>query len=83
MSNDTPTPDDRPAYDPVFLNSRREAGLIFLVWLAGLLWAVPFCYLTGYIDGYDPKTFTTTFGSAAALRRTSARSLPVVRARFV
>ncbi|MFV1967195.1 MAG: hypothetical protein ACC628_17335 [Pirellulaceae bacterium] len=62
MSSDTPTPDDRPEYDPVFLNSRREAILIFFLWLAGFVWAVPFCYLTGYIDNYDPETFTTTLG---------------------
>ena len=62
MSNDTPVPDDRPEYDTVFLNSRREAVVIFSIWLAGLLWAVPFCYLTGYINNYDPQTFTTTLG---------------------
>ncbi len=34
--------------DPVFLHSRREAIIIFLVWVAALLWAVPYCYATGY-----------------------------------
>lgn len=35
-------------YDPVFLNSRREAIVIASVWVLGLIWAVPYCYLTGY-----------------------------------
>ena len=34
--------------DPVFLHSRREAIIIFLVWVVALLWAVPYCYTTGY-----------------------------------
>ena len=38
-------------WDPVFLHSRREALVIFAVWLAALAWAVPFCYLTGYERG--------------------------------
>jgi hypothetical protein len=62
MSNNVPGTDDRPEYDPVFLNSRREAGVIFVIWLVGLLWAVPFCYVTGYIDDYTPETFSTTWG---------------------
>ena len=35
----------RGGWDPVFLHSRREALVIFAVWLAALAWAVPFCYL--------------------------------------
>ena len=62
MNGETPTPEDRPEYDPVFLNARREAITIFFVWLAGLAWAVPFCYWNGYLDRYDPETFTTTLG---------------------
>ena len=38
----------QPEYDPVFLNSRREAKVIFFFWLCGLLWCVPCCYLLGY-----------------------------------
>ena len=40
----------KPPWDPTFLHARREAGLILGVWAACLLWAVPFCYLTGYMD---------------------------------
>ena len=36
------------APEPGFLHARREAIIIFLVWVAALLWAVPYCYLTGY-----------------------------------
>ncbi|MCH8830620.1 MAG: hypothetical protein IID45_13670 [Planctomycetes bacterium] len=49
-------------FDPIFLNSRREAIVIFCLWLTALVWAVPFCYLNGYIDDYDPQTFSTTWG---------------------
>ena len=38
----------KPEYDPIFLHSRREAIFIFCVWLAALLWAVPYCGLNGY-----------------------------------
>ena len=34
--------------DPLFLHSRREAIIIFSVWLLALLWAVPYCYFGGY-----------------------------------
>ena len=53
---------DRDEYDPVFVNSRREAIIIFFVWFVGLIWAVPFCYLNGYVDDFDPENFSTTLG---------------------
>ncbi len=37
-------------WDPTFLNARREALLILSVWALCLLWTVPFCYLTGYME---------------------------------
>ena len=43
-------------WDPVFLHSRREALVIFAVWLLALAWAVPFCYLSGYGAGGTPAT---------------------------
>ncbi len=49
-------------YDPVFLHSRREAIIIFCVWLVGLFWAVPYCYLNGYGKDFDPQNFSTTWG---------------------
>lgn len=52
----------RPEYDPVFLHSRREAIVIFFVWLAGLLWAVPFCYFNGFLGNVEPGEITTTLG---------------------
>lgn len=48
--------------DPVFVHSRREAVVILLVWLLCLLWSVPYCYLNGYIDGFEPAEFSTTLG---------------------
>ena len=51
---------DRDEYDPVFVNSRREAIIIFFVWFVGLIWAVPFCYLNGYVDDFDPEKITAS-----------------------
>ena len=48
--------------DPVFLHSRREAIIIFCLWLTGLAWAVPYCYINGYPDEFDPEKFRTTWG---------------------
>lgn len=57
-----PSGSDRDEFDPVFLHSRREAIVIFCAWLAGLLWAVPFCYVFGYVKDLDPDRFSTTWG---------------------
>ena len=35
-------------WDPVFLSARREALIIFAIWIVALLWAVPYCYFAGY-----------------------------------
>lgn len=35
-------------YDPTFLNTRREAVVIFATWVVTLLWSVPYCYFAGY-----------------------------------
>ena len=40
----------------IFVNSRREAVIIFVVWAACFAWAVPYCYINGY-DNPDPKLF--------------------------
>ena len=38
--------------DPVYRHARREALVILLLWLAMLCWAVPYCYLNGWLrDG--------------------------------
>lgn len=52
----------QPDWDPVFLHSRREAILIFCIWLAGLLWAVPYCYWNGYVGNVDPEHVATVWG---------------------
>jgi hypothetical protein len=57
------TAPDNPAdeYDPVFLHSRREAVIIFGLWVVALLWSVPYCYFTGY-GQFDAATFETVLG---------------------
>lgn len=43
-----------PDYDPLFIHARREAVFIFLLWVACLLWCVPYCYMNGYVpDGEE------------------------------
>jgi hypothetical protein len=37
-----------PRWDPTFVNTRREAKIIFCLWFAALLWTIPFSYLHGY-----------------------------------
>lgn len=54
---------DHPAeeYDPVYLHSRREAAIIFGLWVVALLWSVPYCYFNGF-GQYDAATFETVLG---------------------
>jgi hypothetical protein len=49
-------------YDPIFLNSRREAIVIFMIWLVCLVWSVPYCYCFGYVDSFDAASFSTILG---------------------
>ena len=56
------THDDAPQWSPTFLNARREAIVIFCCWAVGLVWAVPFCYFTGYPEVFDPANFSTMWG---------------------
>jgi hypothetical protein len=49
-------------YDPIFLNSRREAIVIFTIWLVCLVWAVPYCYYFGYVGSFDSANFSTFLG---------------------
>ncbi len=50
MSETGPENDSAWQWDPTFLHSRREALFILSIWALCLLWTVPFCYLTGFMD---------------------------------
>ena len=50
---------ERTDWDPVYLHSRREAVVIFIVWIVALLWSIPYCYLNGYVDA---EQLTTVVG---------------------
>ena len=52
---------DKSQYDPTFVNSRREAIVIFGSWVVALIWAVPYCYLNGY-NVADPENIKTVLG---------------------
>ena len=51
----------RREWDPVFINSRREAIIIFTVWAICLCWAVPYCYVNGF-GVVNPDELTMVFG---------------------
>ena len=36
--------------DPVYLDSRREAVFILILWCACFCWTIGFCYLSGYTE---------------------------------
>ena len=57
--------DKQPDYDPVFLNARREAVLIFLIWLAAMLWTVPYCYINGFTPPAAGEKVATVGGIPA------------------
>lgn len=48
-----------------YQHARREAILIFCAWAVALLWAVPYCYFTGFAaspDAIDPETMPLVLG---------------------
>ncbi len=49
-------------YDPTFINSRKEAIIIFSVWILALLWTIPYCYLNGYPTDFDPDKMELVLG---------------------
>jgi len=65
MNSGSPAPGAATEYDPVFLNSRREAIVTLAIWALSLAWVVPYCYFTGYVqDGneFKPEQLQTVLG---------------------
>ena len=54
--------DGTSPWDPVFLNSRREAWVILGCWFVALLWALPCSYFMGYGKSVDPDAMETILG---------------------
>lgn len=51
--------------DATYRHARREAILIFCAWAVALLWAVPYCYFSGFTTGpssIDPETMPLVLG---------------------
>jgi hypothetical protein len=46
--------------DPVLISARREALLVFAIWLAACVYSISVCYKLGY--GRDAATLTYVFG---------------------
>jgi len=53
---------DHPPDDPVFLNARREAIAIIILWGVAFAWTVPYCYLNGYNTPTDPSELELIWG---------------------
>lgn len=49
-------------YDPVFLNSRREAAIVLVVWVIAFLWTTLYCYFNGYRSDIDPDNLELVMG---------------------
>lgn len=49
---------NQPREDPLYLNARREAGVILAIWSACLIYTVGFCYLFGYLS-HEPDPGST------------------------
>ena len=62
MTSPTESGSEHYELDPVFLNSRREAIAIFLLWFLCLLWAVPVSYALGYGQDVVPGQVPTVMG---------------------
>lgn len=39
---------DSPPLDPVFVNTRREAGIILVTWVVFLIWVIGYCSQNAY-----------------------------------
>lgn len=55
---------DQLEYDPVYLQSRRELGVILILFATFFLWSVGACYWLGYVDpdGSEPVTVSAIWG---------------------
>ena len=62
MASSSPSSSDEFELDPVFLNSRREAVVIFGLWFLCFIWAVPVSYVMCYGQEVIPGNVPTIFG---------------------
>ena len=51
----------RPAEDPAYTSSRREALVVFVVLFAAMAYTVTYCWLNGYDRELDDLTFVLGF----------------------
>lgn len=49
-------PREQTVEDPLLRSARREACLVFCIWLAALLYTIGYCYVFGYGRGSQPPT---------------------------
>ena len=53
-----PLDSEHVEFDTLFKNARKEAVLILAVWLAALLWTVPYCYFNGHMSFSETGVIT-------------------------
>ncbi|RMG41659.1 MAG: hypothetical protein D6725_01065, partial [Planctomycetota bacterium] len=51
-----------PHWDPVFLDARREAWMIFALWGVCFAWSIPVCYWLGYTPPREPDALPLICG---------------------
>ena len=51
---------DKPTDDPLVRSSRREALVVFFLWLGAMTYTVMYCYLNGY--GRPPESLSFILG---------------------
>lgn len=56
--SDVPGDPAEDRWDPTFLNTRREACIIFCVWVTAMLWVLP----VSYLGGFQGAELTTILG---------------------
>lgn len=49
-------------YEPTFLNARREAIIITIIWVVAFLWTILYCAFTGYQENVDPENLDLVMG---------------------
>ena len=47
--------------DPVLRSARREAIVVFCIWLAAFSYTIPYCYTHGYNRSIESLTFVLGF----------------------
>jgi len=63
MSTASPDNASRTAnFDTTYLNARREAFYILIVWIVAFSWTILYCHFNGYQENVDPENLNLVLG---------------------